>query len=70
MNREIEFAKTLERVRKMATDQGGMISKEQVQQAFAELELSEEQLALVFDYLKKHKVGIGEPVNLDKPLYQ
>ena len=65
MNREIEFAKTLERVRKMAADQGGMISKEQVQQAFAELELSEEQLALVFDYLKKHKVGIGEPVNLD-----
>ena len=65
MNREIEFAKTLERVRKMATDQGGMISKEQVQQAFAELELSEEQLALVFDYLKKHKVGIGEPVNPD-----
>ena len=65
MNREIEFAKTLERVRKMAADQGGMISKEQVQQAFAELELSEEQLALVFDYLKKHKVGIGEPVNPD-----
>lgn len=65
MNREIEFAKTLERVRKMAADQGGMISKEQVQQAFAELELSEEQLALVFDYLKKHKVGIGEPVDPD-----
>ena len=65
MNREIEFAKTLERVRKMAADQGGMISKEQVQQAFAELELSEEQLALVFAYLNKHNAGLGEQVSLD-----
>ena len=65
MNKEIEFAKTLESVRKKAMEQGNVISKQQVQQAFQALELSEEQLELVFDYLKKHKVGIGEPVNPD-----
>lgn len=62
---EIRFAQILEQVRKQAKEQNNCISEAQVQEAFAELSLSEEQLALVFDYLKKHKVGIGEPVDLD-----
>lgn len=65
MNQEILFAKTLEEVRKLAKDQGNQIEKEQVENAFAALSLSEEQLSMVFDYLKKHKIGIGEPVNPD-----
>ncbi len=65
MNKEVLFAQTLEQVRKTAKEQGNCISKEQVEEAFLELDLSEEQLAMVFDYLHKHKIGIGEPVNLD-----
>lgn len=65
MDREILFAKTLEEVRKKAKEQGNCISKEQVQEAFAELALGEEQLALVYDYLEKHRIGIGMPVNPD-----
>lgn len=65
MNKEIIFAQTLEQVRKVAKEQGNIISKEQVEEAFLELDLTEEQLAMVFDYLHKHKIGIGEPVNLD-----
>lgn len=64
-NQEILFAKTLEEVRKTAKAQGNTISKEQVEEAFAALALSEEQLALVYDYLEKHKIGVGEPVDLD-----
>lgn len=64
-NQEILFAKTLEEVRKTAKTQGNTISKEQVEEAFAALALSEEQLALVYDYLEKHKIGVGEPVDLD-----
>ena len=67
-NQEILFAKTLERVRKQAKEQGGFIEKEQVEAAFGELKLSQEQLELVFDYLKKHKIGIGAPVDLDEYL--
>lgn len=65
---EILFAKTLEKVRKKAKEQGNCIEKEQVEQAFEELALSEEQLALVYDYLGKHKIGIGEPVDIEEYL--
>ena len=67
-NPEILFAQTLEKVRKQAKQQQNCISEEQVREAFEALSLSEEQLALVFDYLKKHKIGIGEPVDLDEYL--
>lgn len=65
MNREILFAQTLESVKQLAKEQGNCISKEQITEAFAEMELGEEQLALVEDYLIKHKISIGEPVNPD-----
>ncbi|MDE6751026.1 MAG: hypothetical protein K2K21_18465 [Lachnospiraceae bacterium] len=65
MNQEILFAQTLEQVRKTAKEQGNCISKEQVEKAFAALNLDEEKLNMVLDYLKQHKIGIGEPVNLD-----
>lgn len=63
MNREVEFAKTLETVRRMAKEQNNVIAQEQVREAFRKLELSEEQLELVYDYLRKHQIGIGEPVD-------
>lgn len=65
MEKEVLFAKTLEKVRLQAKEQGNCVSEEQVRDAFAELELGESQLQLVFDYLVKHKVGIGTPVDLD-----
>lgn len=65
MNKELKFAQTLEAVRALAKEQGNCVSEEQVKEAFAELDLNEEQLQMVFDYLLKHKVGIGMPVNLD-----
>lgn len=67
-SQEVLFAKTLEQVRKQAKEQGNCIEREQVEQAFASLSLSKEQLDLVFDYLEKHKVGIGEPVDPDEYL--
>lgn len=65
MNREVLFAQTLEQVRKTAKEQGNCISKEQVEEAFAALNLDKEKLNMVLDYLKQHKIGIGEPVNPD-----
>lgn len=68
MNKEILFAQTLEAVKKTAREQGNCISEEQVREAFAALELGEDQLGLVYDYLTKHKIGIGQPVDLDEYL--
>ena len=67
---EVLFAQTLERIRKTAKEQGGCVSEEQVREAFAGQGLTEEQLQLVFDYLVKHKVGIGAPVDPDEYLTQ
>lgn len=67
-SREILFAQTLEAVRLKAKEQGGCVSEEQVREAFAAQDLSEEQLQMVFDYLVKHKVGIGKPVDPDEYL--
>ncbi|MBE5893741.1 MAG: hypothetical protein E7286_10270 [Lachnospiraceae bacterium] len=68
MNREVLFAKTLEEVRALAKEQGNCVSEEQVKDAFAALDLDNEQLQMVFDYLVKHKVGIGQPVDPDEYL--
>ena len=65
MNREVLFAKTLEEVRALAKEQGNCVSEEQVKDAFEALDLNNEQLQMVFDYLVKHKLGINEPVNVD-----
>ena len=65
MNQEVLFAKTLEAVRKLAKEQGNCVSEEQVKEAFRPLNLNNDQLQMVFDYLVKHKVGINEPVNVD-----
>ena len=62
------FAQTLEAVRVKAKEQGNCVSEEQVREAFAEQDLNESQLQLVFDYLVKHKVGIGQPVDPDEYL--
>lgn len=65
MNKELLFAKTLEKVKDIAKMQGNCISEEQVQKEFELLGLNNDQLQMVYDYLVKHKVGIGQPVNID-----
>lgn len=67
-SREIIFARTLEALRAKAREQGNCVSEEQVREAFAEQKLGEEQLQMVFDYLVKHKVGIGQPIDPEEYL--
>lgn len=70
MNKELKFARTLEELRRQAREQNNVIAEEQVREAFTELELSQEQLELVFDYLKKHQIGIDAPVDSSQQLTQ
>ena len=60
MDREILFAKTLESVKKQGRLRGNRISKGEVREAFEELGLEEAQLALVYDYLEKHRIVVSE----------
>lgn len=62
-NKEKEFSQMLAEVTRTAREQMGVISKEQVEESFKSLELTQQQYALVYEYLKNHNVGIGEPVD-------
>ena len=68
MNKELAFAKKLEEIRALAKEQGNMLSEEQVERAFAEIEITREQLEPVFTYLKSKNIGIGEPVDFEEVL--
>ncbi|MBR4981872.1 MAG: hypothetical protein IKY94_04870 [Lachnospiraceae bacterium] len=70
MNQELAFAKKLEEIRKLAKEQGNMLSQEQVEEAFAEIDISKEQLEPVFAYLKSKNIGIGEPIDMEEVLTQ
>lgn len=63
MDRERGFVRALEQLKELAKEQGNCVSKEQVEEAFSELGLQNEQLVMVYDYLKQHKIGVGEEVN-------
>ncbi|MBE5863827.1 MAG: hypothetical protein E7295_13385 [Lachnospiraceae bacterium] len=60
MNKELEFAKKLEEVKTLAKEQGNMVTQEQVLEAFEALELSGDQMQMVYDYLLQSKIGIGQ----------
>lgn len=61
ISREVLFARSLEKIRRTAREQGNCITEEQVRQELSALNLGESQLQMVYDYLAKHKVGIGAP---------
>lgn len=60
MNKEAEFTKILGEVKKLAREQGNMITQEQVTDAFRDLDLAEEKMQAVYDYLLQSKIGIGQ----------
>ena len=64
-NKEKEFAEILKLVTRTARENRNVISKEQVAEAFSELELDEKQLEMVYDYLKAHKIGVDEAADTD-----
>ena len=68
MNKELAFAKKIEEIRNLAKEQGNVLSQEQVEEAFAEIEITKEQLEPVYSYLKSKNIGIGEPADLEATL--
>lgn len=70
MNKEAEFAKTLEQVKNLARQQGNAIGQDQVIEAFEPLGLSGDQMQMVYDYLLQNKIGIGQHLSIDDYLTQ
>ncbi len=65
MEKELLFAKTLEFIKKTAKDQNNIVSREQVETAFEPLDFGPEQMEMVYDYLRRQKIGIEEAVDPD-----
>ena len=65
MNKEALFVQALQQIKDLGKEQGGQISEIQLSEIFAEYEfdMDDAQKELVFDYLKKSGIGIGEPMN-------
>ena len=68
MNQELRFAKTIEEIRELAKEQNNVLSKEQIEEAFLNIGMKEDELAPIYEYLKQKKIGIGKPVDLDEYL--
>ena len=62
-NKEKEFAEILKYVTRLARENRNVISREQIDDAFSELDLDEKQLQMVYEYLKQHNIGVDEPVD-------
>lgn len=62
MEREAQFGKVLEEVKRKARQQGNVIAKEEVEAAFAGLSLSGAQMELVHQYLRESRIGVDEPL--------
>lgn len=62
MGQEVIFSKTLEQICALAREQGNLVAQEQVKEAFekADMPMGEEQLSMVYEYLRTKKIGIGE----------
>ena len=60
MKKEEAFRKKLQEVVELARAQGNEIGQEQVIEAFDGMELSGDQMQMVYDYLLQNKIGIGQ----------
>lgn len=65
MEREAAFTEILEEIKKKARAGGNFITGGEIKEAFSSLSLSEEQIEMVYAYLRENKIGIDEPVDAD-----
>ena len=69
MNEE-QFINALNKLRETASEQGNVLSTEQISEVFSEVgfELNDERKALIEEYLNKNHIGIDESVDPDSYL--
>lgn len=68
MEKELLFADRLQELRNTAKKQAGILTKGQVEDAFLEFQFDDEKYEMVYEYLRKHNIGIGEPVDAEENL--
>lgn len=62
MDREERFSRILKELIVQGRDNDGFLTAEAVNEAFSALEMTPDQLEMVYDYLRKNHIGVGEPL--------
>lgn len=62
MSIQTQFTNRLSALVEKGREQDNFLTKEEIKEAYADLELNEEQFEMVFDYLRKNRIGVGEPL--------
>lgn len=62
---EATFTRLLIELKETAAAQGNILATEQVEEQFEEYNLNDEQMSLVYEYLRGAKIGVDEPVDYD-----
>lgn len=65
-NNQVVFAEKLNELKDLASMQGNVVTKEQVEEQFSYMKLNKAQKELIYEYLHNAKIGIDEPVDLDE----
>lgn len=65
VSKEIQFAQTIQKVKELAKLSGNQISKAEIDEQFSSLQLDEEQMKLVYEYLEKANIGIDKEIDAD-----
>lgn len=65
MSRETAFTEILEEVKRKARASQNFITGAEIEEAFASLSLTTEQMEMVYAYLRENKIGIDEPADAD-----
>ena len=68
MDREIAFGQALERIRQKGKEQRGVVTEEEIREAFAGFSLDGPQYRMIYEYLEKKGIGVGEPPDRDAAL--
>ena len=65
MDKELQFAKALQKVKDLAKLSGNKISKAEVDEQFASLQMDDEQMQMVYEYLEKANIGVDKEIDTD-----
>lgn len=65
MDKELEFARTLKKVKELAKLSGNRISREEIDEQFSNLKLDENQMKMLYEYLESVNVGIDKEPDAD-----
>lgn len=63
MDREAKFTAILKGLIEQGRDNGGFLDSDIVDAALAPLEMTPDQMEMVYDYLRKSHIGVGEPLS-------